>query len=141
MLFFISYSKVFKIPTSTEKHFIMRLTKLLSNYTARPFIPDCRDAEAFLKTGIFWVVLANSYNHGIYRVNCEHPGSCQARPEAHCFLGCRTEPQRTRMFVICLCPLVVPSRKIPQARDRKSLQKLKRSEELACLCDDCNAKY
>lgn len=55
--------------------------RLLSNYTARTLILDPRDAEIFLKTGFFWLVLANSCDRDMYRVNCEHPGSCQAPPE------------------------------------------------------------
>lgn len=55
--------------------------RLLSNYTARPLTPDPRDADTFLKTGFFWLVLANSYNRDTYHVNCEHPGSCQACPK------------------------------------------------------------
>lgn len=53
----------------------------MSIYTARSLIPDLRDAEAFLKPGTFWLVLANCYNHDMYRVNCDHPGSCQGCPE------------------------------------------------------------
>lgn len=41
-----------KIPTRSVKG--IKLMKLLSNYTVRPFISDSGDAMPFLKTDIFF---------------------------------------------------------------------------------------